>query len=91
MKAQAESGEMDRKWAAWITLPRRTKALHTPIAQRSELLVLTVQRALKGAQLEPSTPKLAERQARLRESQSLDLVHWGKMLQAWFTLVRSRE
>lgn len=55
------------------------------------MLVLTVQRALKGAQLEPSTPKLAERQARLRESQSLDLVHWGKMLQAWFALVRSRE
>jgi hypothetical protein len=42
----------------------------------------TVQLALKGVQLEPSAPELEERQAGLRESQSLNLVHWRQMFQA---------
>jgi hypothetical protein len=59
MKVQTEAGEMDR--------PARK------ILLSAKLHVLRAQRTLKGVQLELSVSELDERQARLRENQSLNL------------------
>lgn len=87
VKAQAEAGEMDRTQPARITLCQETRAAHT---ERAELRVLDVKGALKGVQLQASTPQADERQARLRENQSADVVHWRKMFEAVVPGVRSR-
>ena len=79
VKAQAEAGEMDRMRPAWITLTRETRFPHTANAERH---VLQVKRALKGIQLQASTPQADERQAGLAENQSPDIVHWRKMFEA---------
>ena len=55
------------------------------------LQALKVKRVLKGVQLQPSAPELGERQARLRENQSLNLFSRRKALKALVTLVRPRE
>src|SRR5258708_2049792 len=82
---------MDRTQPVGITLSRETRAPHTAIAGRAKLPGLNVERALKGGQLQASTPELDERQARLRENQSLNLVHWRKMLPAVVTRVSCSE
>src|SRR5258708_40349803 len=82
---------MERTRPAGVTLSWDKRAAHTANADKTKLHALNVKRALKGVQLQPSAPESEERQARLREDQSLDLVHWRKMIQAVVTLVRSRE
>lgn len=71
---------MDRTPPAGIILSREIRAPYTVISERAKLHALKVKRALKGIQLEPSAPELSERQARLGESQRLDLVQLRKML-----------
>src|ERR1700720_3164309 len=81
---------MDRTQPAGIILSRQTRGPHT-IAGRAKLPVLNVKRALKGVQLQTSAPELDERQARLRENQSPNLLHWRKMVQAVVTRVSCGE
>src|ERR1700730_13121959 len=82
---------MERTRPGGITLSRDKRAPHTAIADKAKLHALNVKRALKGVQLQPSAPESEEGQARLRENQSLNLVHWRKMVQAIVALVSSRE
>ena len=90
VKAEAEAGEMDRTQPARITLCQETRAAHTTNAESAELRVLEVKRALKGVQLQTSTPQADERQARLGENQSADVVHGRKMFEAVVPGVSSR-
>ena len=71
---------MNRTRPAGITLCREKRAPHSTNAGKAKLPVLNVKRALKGVQLQSSAPELDERQARLRENHSPNLVHWRKML-----------
>jgi len=77
---------MNRTQSAGITLARQPRGVHT-----AKLPVLNAKRALKGVQLQASAPELEERQARLRENQSSNLVQRRKMVQAVVALINTRE
>jgi len=89
VKAQAEPREIDRSRLAGTDLPQETRALHTAIANK--LHILNVKRALKGAQLNPTTPELHKRQAGLREKRSPEFFDWEKIFQGVLTPIGSRE
>jgi hypothetical protein len=89
MKGQAKARETERTRPAGITLSGETQA--PPIAGDAKLHVLDVRRALKGVQLQASAPQSYQRKARLRENQSLDLVHWRQVFHGVVMVVSPRE
>src|ERR1700746_336203 len=80
VKAKVKAGEIARGWHAEITVSRELRPSHPAIVERIEQGVPYMKRALKDVQLQASATELNERQARPRETQSLNLVHWRKML-----------
>jgi hypothetical protein len=85
LKAQAQPGHLARTRTAWIALSRGTHQAH-----RTRLHILNMIRALKNVQLQTSAPKLDERQARLREKESLKMFQLRKAFQAVVAFVSSR-
>src|SRR5271155_5139508 len=75
VKAQADAVEIDRMRAARIILSRRARVLRTAPGRRTKLPGLHVKRTCKAIKPQTSAPELHERQARLREKQSLNLAH----------------
>ena len=66
---------MGRTRTARTTLPGGSEVPHA-VAEGAGLRTRTVQRALKGFQLDASAPKADEREARLCEKQSFNRVYW---------------
>jgi hypothetical protein len=86
LKAQADAGELARTRTSRIALSRGTHHAHG-----ARLHVLNMKCALKGVQLQTSTPKLDQRHARLREKQSLSLFGLRKPFQAMASFITTRE
>jgi len=87
MKFQTDACQMDRTRPARKILLRKTSVRHGAIAESAKLHVLNAQRTLKGLQFELSVPELHERQADLRENQSLEFYHRRKARQPVIKLV----